>query len=199
MLNDILKDYDIVLASGSPRRRELMQMLGVSFTVKTKPTEEVYPDTLAPDQVSEYLARLKAEAFRPEVMSGDRLIVIASDTTVAVDGEILGKPSSRQEAISMLEKLSGKRHSVFSGVCILTAQRSESFTARTDVWFRNMSMDEIEYYVDTFSPYDKAGAYAVQEWIGAAAISRIEGSYYNVVGLPTQMLYVKLAEMFGEQ
>jgi len=194
MLTDKLKDHKIILASGSPRRRELMQMLGLKFEVKTKPTEEVYPDTLPVEQVSEYLSRLKAEAFKAEVMADKQLIVIASDTTVAVDGEILGKPSDRADAIAMLRKLSGKSHSVFSGVCILSAQKTETFTARTDVWFRELSLQEIEYYVDNYRPFDKAGAYAVQEWIGAAAISRMEGSYYNVVGLPTQMLYVRLME-----
>ncbi len=192
MLKDKLKKYNIILASGSPRRRELMQMLGLDFTVKTKPTDEVYPDTLPVEEVSEYLSRLKAGAFREEAQADKSLMVIASDTTVAVDGEILGKPPDRADAIAMLRKLSGKSHSVFSGVCIMTAERTESFTARTDVWFRELQDQEIEFYVDNYKPFDKAGAYAVQEWIGAAAISRMEGSYYNVVGLPTQMLYVKL-------
>ncbi len=196
MLTDKLKNFKIILASGSPRRKELMQMLGLDFTVKTKPTDEVYPDTLPVEEVSEYLSRLKAGAFREEASADNSLIVIASDTTVAVDGEILGKPKDRADAIAMLRKLSGKSHSVFSGVCIMTAERTESFTARTDVWFRELQDQEIEFYVDNYKPFDKAGAYAVQEWIGAAAISRMEGSYYNVVGLPTQMLYVKLCEMF---
>lgn len=196
MLSEKLKDRNIILASGSPRRRELLQMMGLQFAVMTKPTNEIYPDTLPVEQVSEYLSRLKAAAFADEVMADRKMIVIASDTTVAVDGEILGKPKDRADAIAMLSKLSGKSHSVFSGVCIMTADKTESFTARTDVWFRHMTDSEIEFYVDNYKPYDKAGAYAVQEWIGAAAISRMEGSYYNVVGLPTQMLYVKLDEMF---
>ncbi|MCQ2252673.1 MAG: Maf family protein [Bacteroidales bacterium] len=196
MLNEKLKDRNIILASGSPRRRELLEMLGLKFTVKTKPTDEVYPSTLPVDQVSEYLANLKAEAFRPYVMADPSLIVIASDTTVAVDGEILGKPADRADAIRMLKMLSGKRHSVFSGVSIISAQKSASFTASTDVWFRTMQQQEIEYYVDTYKPFDKAGAYAIQEWVGAAAISRMEGSYYNVMGLPTQKLWIKLEEMF---
>lgn len=196
MLNEKLKDRNIILASGSPRRRELLEMLGLKFTVKTKPTDEVYPSTLPVDQVSEYLANLKAEAFRPDVMADPSLIVIASDTTVAVDGEILGKPADRADAIRMLKMLSGKRHSVFSGVSIISAQKSASFTASTDVWFRTMQQQEIEYYVDTYKPFDKAGAYAIQEWVGAAAISRMEGSYYNVMGLPTQKLWIKLEEMF---
>ncbi|MBQ1697342.1 MAG: septum formation protein Maf [Bacteroidales bacterium] len=195
MFTERIKQYNVILASGSPRRRELMTMLGINFTVKTKPTDEVYPDGTPADKVSEYLAKLKAEAFMDESLSDDKLIVIAADTTVVVDDEILGKPADRADAIRMLQKLSGKRHSVFTGVCILKGGKHHTFTARTDVWFREMELSEIEYYVDNYRPYDKAGAYAVQEWIGAAAISRMEGSYYNVVGLPTQMLYVKLAEV----
>jgi septum formation protein len=121
--------------------------------------------------------------------------VIAADTTVVIDDEILGKPKDRADAIAMLQKLSGKRHTVYTGVCILKEGQFHSFTAQTDVWFRKMAEEEIVFYVDNYKPFDKAGAYAVQEWIGAAAISRMEGSYYNVVGLPTQMLYVKLAEV----
>lgn len=192
---DKLKQYNIILASGSPRRRELMTMLGIDFTVKTKPTDEVYPDGTPAEMVSEFLAKLKAEAFLEESLSDERLIVIAADTTVVIDDEILGKPADRADAIKMLQKLSGKRHSVYTGVCILLNGQCHTFTAQTDVWFRPLQQQEIEFYVDNYKPYDKAGAYAVQEWIGAAAISRMEGSYYNVVGLPTQMLYVKLGEI----
>ena len=192
---DKLKQYKIILASGSPRRRELMTMLGIDFTVETKPTDEVYPDGTPAEMVSEFLAKLKAEAFLEESLSDERLIVIAADTTVVIDGEILGKPADRADTIAMLRKLSGKRHTVFSGVCILIGGKCHTFTARTDVWFREMAEEEIVFYVDNYKPFDKAGAYAVQEWIGAAAISRMEGSYYNVVGLPTQMLYVKLGEV----
>ena len=192
---DKLNQYKIILASGSPRRKELMTMLGINFTVKTKPTDEVYPDGTPSDKVSEFLAKLKAEAFLEESLSDPNLIVIAADTTVVIDDEILGKPKDRADAIAMLQKLSGKRHTVYSGVCILKEGQFHSFTAHTDVWFRKMAEEEIVFYVDNYKPFDKAGAYAVQEWIGAAAISRMEGSYYNVVGLPTQMLYVKLAEV----
>ncbi len=192
-----LNQYHVILASGSPRRRELLQMLGIDFTVKTKPTDEIYPDTLPAKDVSEYLSRLKAGSFMDESLADPYLIVIAADTTVVIGDEILGKPKDRADAISMLKKLSNKRHSVYSGVCILKSGVLNSFTAQTDVWFRELKTSEIEYYVDNYEPYDKAGAYAVQEWIGAAAISRMEGSYYNVVGLPTQMLYVRLAEILG--
>lgn len=195
MLTELLKNYNVILASGSPRRKELMQMLGIDFTVQTKPTDEIYPDGTPADKVSEYLAKLKAEAFIEESLSDSKKIIISADTTVVIDNEILGKPTNKADAIAMLQKLSGKRHTVYSGVCILKDGQYHTFTAHTDVWFREMGQKEIEYYVEKYKPYDKAGAYAVQEWIGAAAISRMEGSYYNVVGLPTQMLYVKLSEV----
>lgn len=195
MLTELLKKYNVILASGSPRRKELMQMLGIDFTVQTKPTDEIYPDGTPADKVSEYLAKLKAEAFIEESLSDSKKIIISADTTVVIDNEILGKPTNKADAIAMLQKLSGKRHTVYSGVCILKDGQYHTFTAHTDVWFREMGQKEIEYYVEKYKPYDKAGAYAVQEWIGAAAISRMEGSYYNVVGLPTQMLYVKLSEV----
>ena len=194
-LTEKLKNYKVILASGSPRRKELMQMLGINFTVSTKSIDEIYPNTIEASHVSEYLAELKTGAFVDESMADDSLIVITADTTVVVGNEILGKPKNREDAIAMLSKLSGQRHSVYTGVCILKNGCRHSFTAQTDVWFRTLLSSEIEYYVDNFRPYDKAGAYAVQEWIGAAAISRMEGSYYNVVGLPTQMLYVKLSEI----
>jgi len=197
LLNQKLKYFDLILASGSPRRKEIMEMLGLDFVIKTKPTEEIYPKELSVEKVSEYLANLKADSFAKEIDENPKLIVISADTTVAINNEILGKPKDREDAISMLQKLSGKKHTVFSGVCIKNKAKTTSFTASTDVWFKELSMEEIEYYVDNFKPYDKAGAYAVQEWIGAAAISRIEGSYYNVVGLQSKMLYAEL-EKFVE-
>lgn len=197
LLNQKLKKFDLILASGSPRRKEIMEMLGLDFIIKTKPTEEIYPNNLSVEKVSEYLANLKADSFVHEINDNPKLIVISADTTVAINNEILGKPKDREDAISMLQKLSGKKHTVYSGACIKNKLKTTSFTASTDVWFKELSLEEIEYYVDNFKPYDKAGAYAVQEWIGAAAISRIEGSYYNVVGLPSKMLYAEL-EKFVE-
>ncbi|MCR5453630.1 MAG: Maf family protein, partial [Bacteroidales bacterium] len=154
MLTEKLKQYNIILASGSPRRKELMQMLGIDFTVKTKPTDEVYPDSTPADQVSEYLAKLKAEAFMDESFADPKLIVISADTTVVIDNEILGKPTDRVDAIAMLQKLSGKRHTVFSGVCILIGGQCHTFTAKTDVWFRELEQKEIEFYVDNYKPFD---------------------------------------------
>jgi len=199
ILNDKLKKYKIILASGSPRRREIFQILGFDFEVKTKETKEEYPADLPKEKVSEFLAELKAKAFENEVLSDENLIVITSDTTVVIDGEILGKPLGREDAIQMLKKLSGKKHTVYSGVCIKNKRKTVTFTAFTDVWFRPLSDEEIVFYVDNYKPFDKAGAYAVQEWIGAAAISRIEGSYYNVMGLPSKMVFTELEKFLSDE
>lgn len=199
ILNEKLKKYKIILASGSPRRKEIFQILGFDFEVKTKETKEEYPADLPKEKVSEFLAELKAKAFENEVLSDENLIVITSDTTVVIDGEILGKPSGREGAIQMLKKLSGKKHTVYSGVCIKNKRKTVTFTAFTDVWFRPLSDEEIVFYVDNYKPFDKAGAYAVQEWIGAAAISRIEGSYYNVMGLPSKMVFTELEKFLSDE
>ena len=192
LLNEKLKNFHIILGSGSPRRKEIFSILGFDFQVKTFPTEEVYPEDLEKKQVSEFLAVQKAAAFKDLLENDKKAIVITSDTTVVTGNEILGKPNGRDGAIAMLKKLSGKKHTVYSGVCIKNHEKEVSFTAYSDVWFRELSEEEIVFYVDKFSPFDKAGSYAVQEWIGAAAIAKIEGSYYNVVGLPSQMLYKEL-------
>lgn len=199
ILNEKLKKYKIILASGSPRRKEIFQILGFDFEVKTKETKEEYPADLPKEKVSEFLAELKAKAFENEVLSDENLIVITSDTTVVIDGEILGKPLGREGAIQMLKKLSGKKHTVYSGVCIKNKCKTVTFTAFTDVWFRPLSDEEIVFYVDNYKPFDKAGAYAVQEWIGAAAISRIEGSYYNVMGLPSKMVFTELEKFLSDE
>lgn len=199
ILNEKLKKYKIILASGSPRRKEIFQILGFDFEVKTKETKEEYPADLPKEKVSEFLAELKAKAFENEVLEDEKLIVITSDTTVVIDGEILGKPSGREGAIEMLKKLSGKKHTVYSGVCIKNKRKTVTFTAFTDVWFRPLSDEEIVFYVDNYKPFDKAGAYAVQEWIGAAAISRIEGSYYNVMGLPSKMVFTELEKFLSDE
>lgn len=199
ILNEKLKKYKIILASGSPRRKEIFQILGFDFEVKTKETKEEYPADLPKEKVSEFLAELKAKAFENEVLSDENLIVITSDTTVVIDGEILGKPLGREGAIQMLKKLSGKKHTVYSGVCIKNKRKTVTFTAFTDVWFRPLSDEEIVFYVDNYKPFDKAGAYAVQEWIGAAAISRIEGSYYNVMGLPSKMVFTELEKFLSDE
>ncbi len=197
-LNDRLKNYNIILASQSPRRREILKMLGVDFKVVVKDTDETFPPELQGGAIPEHIAVLKASAFDSELQSmPDNTIIIASDTIVYIDNKVIGKPKGREDAIKMLKTLSGRCHHVLTGVCIKTKDRQRSFFAESKVWFRELSDDEIIYYVDNYRPFDKAGAYAVQEWIGAAAIAKIEGSYYNVMGLPSQMLYNELLKFIS--
>ena len=197
-LNDRLKNYNIILASQSPRRREILKMLGVDFKVVVKDTDETFPPELQGGAIPEHIAVLKASAFDSDLQSlPDNTIIIASDTIVYIDNKVIGKPKGREDAIKMLKTLSGRCHQVLTGVCIKTKDRQRSFFAESKVWFRELSDDEITYYVDNYRPFDKAGAYAVQEWIGAAAIAKIEGSYYNVMGLPSQMLYNELLKFIS--
>lgn len=197
-LNDRLKNYNIILASQSPRRREILKMLGVDFKVVVKDTDETFPPELQGGAIPEHIAVLKASAFDSDLQSmPDNTIIIASDTIVYIDNKVIGKPKGREDAIEMLKTLSGRCHQVLTGVCIKTKDRQRSFFAESKVWFRELSDDEITYYVDNYQPFDKAGAYAVQEWIGAAAIAKIEGSYYNVMGLPSQMLYNELLKFIS--
>lgn len=183
----------IILASGSPRRKELMAGCGFDFTVADKfSVKEVYPDSLPPEEVPLYLARLKSTGY-PLPLADDQVLVTA-DTVVILDGTILGKPRSRDEAIDMLTRLSGNRHTVVTGVVMRSNTKDDSFSESSEVWFERLTREEIERYVDTYRPFDKAGSYGVQEWIGYAAISRIEGSFYNIMGLPISTLYQKLKQ-----
>lgn len=191
LLNDKLKPYRLLLASQSPRRRELMTSCGLPYEPALKyDCEEVYPVDLPAEEVPLYLSRLKSRAYPEPLTSGD--ILLTADTVVVLDGEVLGKPHGREDAVGMLRRLSGRRHTVVSGVTLRNAERMHTFEARTSVWFRTLSDEEIEYYIDTYRPFDKAGSYGIQEWIGYAAIERIEGSFYNVMGLPIQKVYVEL-------
>lgn len=188
--------YSIGLASASPRRRELLAMLDIPFRlIEPIEVDETYPATLAPEQVPEYLSRLKADAYRP-VMSADDLFVTA-DTVVILDGNVLGKPSSPENAVEMLTALTGRRHHVVTGVSAFTLEHLESFSATTAVEFADIPREEIEEYVSAFRPMDKAGAYGIQEWIGAVGIRNIEGSFYNVMGLPVHRLW-ELFKHFGK-
>jgi septum formation protein len=191
MLLHKLKDYHVILASGSPRRKDLLKGMNIPYTVVLADNvEEVYPPELPKEEIPEFLARLKSHAFpRPPA---DHELIITADTIVLCNGQVLGKPADAEEATQMLKMLSGNRHEVLTGVCLRTHNREKCFTARSVVTFRALSTDEIAYYVDTFRPFDKAGAYGVQEWIGYIGIAHIEGSYFNVMGLPTQQLYVEL-------
>ena len=181
----------IVLASNSPRRRELLSGLGYSFEVRVlDDIDESYPDTLRGSDVAAYISRVKAEAYRTS-MADDELIITA-DTIVCLDDKVLGKPADELEAMAMLRGLSGRTHQVYTGVTIVTVEESTTFVTRSDVTFAALTDEEILHYVTQYRPMDKAGAYGIQEWIGYIGVERIEGSYFNVMGLPVQRLYVEL-------
>ena len=188
-----IKNYKLILASASPRRQQLMKDAGFTFEVRLKNVEEKYPQELHWENVPEYLSKVKASAFREELKADE--VLITADTVVCIHDRILGKPADRKEAISMLQELSGNRHLVVTGVSVTTRTEQLSFSSRTDVFFKRLSNEEIEFYVDTYKPFDKAGAYGIQEWIGYIGIDRIEGSLYNVMGLPIQKLYETLRKL----
>ncbi|GHT60319.1 Maf-like protein [Bacteroidia bacterium] len=192
MLENIA-EYQIILASNSPRRKELMSGLDISFEIKTLPDiEEFYPDTLQKEEIPLYLAKLKADAYR--TLMQDNTLLITADTIVWLDGKVYGKPENETEAKYMLQQLSGRTHEVFTGVCLTTRQKQKSFFAVSKVGFAVLSEAEIDYYVSKYKPFDKAGAYGVQEWIGYAGVEHLEGSFYNVMGLPVRLLYKYLKE-----
>ena len=188
-----IKNYKLILASASPRRQQLMKDAGFTFEVRLKNVEEKYPQELHLENVPEYLSKVKASAFREELKAEE--VLITADTVVCIHDRILGKPADRKEAISMLQELSGNRHLVVTGVSVTTRTEQLSFSSRTDVFFKHLSNEEIIFYVDTYKPFDKAGAYGIQEWIGYIGIERIEGSFYNVMGLPIQKLYETLRKL----
>jgi septum formation protein len=178
--------HPLVLASSSPRRQYLMREAGFDFTVEKPDVEESFPEDLPVEQVARYLANKKAEYFRKEIRNQ---IIVTADTVVILEGEILNKPGDRNEAIAMLTRLSGKTHLVITGVCILSGEKEESFDDTTQVTFRKLTQEEIEFYVDQYKPYDKAGSYGAQDFIGMIAIEKINGSYFNVMGLPIHKVY----------
>ena len=193
MLLDKIKNYKIILGSQSPRRQYLLKELGIGFTVEVlNGIDESYPDNLFYDQIPVYLATHKAQHYTN--LLDRKTILITADTIVWLDNEVINKPKDRADAVVILKKLSGKKHEVLTGICIKTEGKEVSFCNKTDVYFRTLSDNEINYYIDNFRPYDKAGAYGIQEWIGYAGIEKIEGSYFNVMGLPVQELYQKLSE-----
>ena len=184
-------DYRIILASNSPRRRELLAGLGLEFEVRVlQGIDESYPATMPALETAEYIAAKKAAAYQSQ-MADDELIITA-DTVVIVGDEVLGKPADADEAHAMLLKLSGRTHQVVTGVCLTTRQQSSHFSVRTDVTFKSLTDDEITYYIEKYKPYDKAGAYGIQEWIGYIGCTGLHGSYYNVMGLPVQRIYTDL-------
>lgn len=186
----------IVLGSKSPRRQELMKDLGFEIEIRTKEIEEIYPDNLDVLKVAEYLAELKNQPLREDLQPNE--LLITSDTVVLRDNVILGKPSSREEAILMIRSLSNRKHQVITGVCLSTINKSIVFSNSTEVHFEDLLEKEIEYYVDNYKPYDKAGAYGIQEWIGYIGIKKIDGCYYNVMGLPLNQLYQSVKKEFPE-
>lgn len=188
MLSEKLKNYKLILASGSPRRQQFFRDLNLEFEIRLKDVEEIYPEHLKAGQVTDYLAQLKANAFA----LGENEILITSDTIVWVNEKVLGKPKNYDDAFVILQKLSGNTHEVITSVCLKSNQKTKVFNATTRVTFSELTDEMIRFYLDNYKPFDKAGAYGIQEWIGLVGIENIEGSYTNVVGLPTQKFYKEL-------
>ena len=187
--------YKLILASNSPRRKELLAGLGVPFEVRVlQDIDEDYPESLPVNEVARYIAKEKADAYR-RVIAQDELIITA-DTVVIVGDEILGKPVDEADAVRMLRLLSGRTHQVTTGVCLLTTEKERCFDVTTDVTFKTLTDEEIHYYVNHYRPFDKAGAYGIQEWIGYIGVTGLHGSYYNVMGLPVQRIYQELTKQY---
>ena len=187
--------YKLILASNSPRRKELLAGLGVPFEVRVlQDIDEHYPENLPVNEVARYIAKEKADAYR-RIVAPDELIITA-DTVVIVGDEILGKPVDEADAVRMLKLLSGRTHQVTTGVCLLTAEKERCFDVTTDVTFKTLTDEEIHYYVNRYRPFDKAGAYGIQEWIGYIGVTGLNGSYYNVMGLPVQRIYQELTKHY---
>ncbi len=187
-----MMNYKLILASKSPRRQELLKGLGVEFEIRTKEIEEVFPPALFKEEIPLYLSNLKAKAFEKDLKENE--LVITSDTIVWNENKQLGKPKSRAEAIEMLQNLSGKKHEVITAVTLMTKTKTHSFYETTKVFFKELSQEEIECYINNYQPFDKAGSYGIQEWIGFVGIPKIEGDYFNVVGLPLFRLNEELGK-----
>jgi septum formation protein len=188
-------DIKLILGSKSPRRQALIQELGYPVEIRVTEVEEIYPDSIASEEVPEYLARLKAVPLINGLTKNE--VLITSDTIVLLEDEVIGKPTSAENARKMLHKLSGKTHNVITGVCMTSTDKAYSFSSVTKVFFSELTSAEIDYYVDKFSPMDKAGSYAIQEWIGYIGVAKIEGCYYNVMGLPLHDLNKNLKLIFS--
>jgi septum formation protein len=193
MLNTILKDYKIILASGSPRRQQFFKDLDLDFEIRLKEIAEVYPPNLREEDITDYLAVLKSDAFEGELK--DREILITSDTIVWHENKALGKPRDDQDAFAMLKSLSNKTHKVITSVCFKTKDKVEVISDITHVTFNDLSDAQIQYYLEKYQPYDKAGSYGIQEWIGFVGVSKIDGSYANVMGLPVDKVYNYLSNL----
>ena len=188
MLSEKLKNYKLVLASGSPRRQQFFRDLNLDFEIRLKEVEEIYPENLKASEVTDFLARLKADAFE----LSENEILVTSDTIVWLDEKVLGKPKNYEDAFVILKKLSGTTHQVITSVCLKSSEKTRVFNVITKVTFSELSDGMIRFYLDNYKPFDKAGAYGIQEWIGLVGIEKIEGSYTNVVGLPTEKFYKEL-------
>jgi septum formation protein len=190
-MNQKFKGKNLILASESPRRQYLLRELGLDFKILIPKVEEKYPDNLSPAEVAIYLAELKSGYFDPSIFP-DGTILITADTIVSIGDEILGKPGNSGEAVLMLQKLSGHKHDVITAVCLRSGSQKRTFSVLSSVYFKELSMEEINYYIENFHPFDKAGSYGVQEWIGYIGITKIEGSFFNIMGLPVRELYEEL-------
>ena len=191
MLKDKLKNYKLLLASGSPRRQQFFKDLNLDFEIRLKDIEEIYPDNLQGVEITNYLAQLKANAFAGEIAANE--ILITSDTIVWLNGKALGKPKDYDDAFAILKSLSNETHEVITSVCFKTIKKTETIFDVTRVTFNKLSDEAIHHYLESYKPFDKAGAYGIQEWIGLIGITRIDGSYTNVVGLPTEKVYQYLS------
>ncbi|MDA9316372.1 Maf family nucleotide pyrophosphatase [Polaribacter sp.] len=192
MLREKLKNHHIILASGSPRRHQFFKDLDIAFTIQLKEVEEVYPASLKGLEITDFLADLKSKAF---TNLEEKEVLITSDTIVWLDGKALGKPKDKPAAFEMLKALSGKKHEVMTSISIKGKHFQKIVNDTTVVYFKEISDKEINYYIDNYKPFDKAGAYGIQEWIGFIAIDKIEGSFFNVVGLPVHKLYGELMNL----
>ncbi len=192
MIKDKFKEYKIFLASGSPRRQQFFKDLDLDFEIRLKDIEEIYPDHLRGFEITNYLAELKANAFKEELK--EKELLITSDTIVWLDNKALGKPKDYNDAFAILKSLSNETHEVITSVCFKTTEQTETIYEVTKVTFSSLSDENIRYYLDNYKPFDKAGAYGIQEWIGLIGITRIDGSYTNVVGLPTEKVHQYLCE-----
>jgi len=195
MLNEQLKNFRLILASGSPRRQQFFKELGLDFEIILKPIKEEFPERLSHFEISDYLAQLKSLPFKAELNPSD--ILITSDTIVWHNNKALGKPKNAEDAFNMIKSMSNTTHEVITSVCFTTSEKQKTVNAVTKVTFKALTEAEINYYINTCKPFDKAGAYGIQEWIGQIGITKIEGSYFNVVGLPTHVVYQTLQQFIS--
>jgi septum formation protein len=192
MLSEKLKNYNIILASGSPRRQRFFKEMDIDFTIQLKEIEEIYPDTLIGVEITDYLSKLKAATFQ-NISEND--LIITSYTIVWQNGEAVEKPKDKKDAFKMIRSFSGRMHKVFTSVTFTGKDFQKTIHDTTKVWFNDLTDEEIEYYIQTYQPFDKAGSYGIQEWLGYIGINKIEGSFFNVMGLPTHLVYKSLIEI----